>query len=271
MQAFIESSPSGLVNRELRLRGPHQQVTTACSSGSVAIAQAAAWVRGGVCDAAIAGGAERLTRLCYAGFASLMIADSQPCRPFDRTRAGLNLGEGAGFILIERASSAHARKARILGWLLGDGNSCDAFNLAQPNPQGDGLRRAIAESLRLSGIAADDLGFINAHGTGTLDNDRVEARAFGSMLPGVPFFSTKALTGHTLGAAGGIEAVLTLICLEAGQVPASAGYSEPCPDCGCSPTSTPQPIRKPYAMSTSVGYGGSNVALVFAASGTGVA
>ena len=262
---YAKDSPACFVGREFSLQGPCQVITTACTSGSVAIAQGAAWVRSGTCDTALVGGAERLTRICYNGFAALMLADPQPCRPFDRTRAGLNLGEGAGVLLLERAATARARGAEILGWLLGDGNASDAYNLARPHPDGAGLTQAITTALQTSALEAADLSFINANGTGTLDNDLVEARVFSRMLAQVPFLSTKGLTGHTLGAAGGIEAVLTVLCLAQRHVPASCGFSTICPDCSHAPLTSAQTLTRNYAMSTSVGYGGSNTALIFAA------
>jgi len=264
LNRYVRGWPAVQVHRALSLDGPYQMVTTACSSGAVAIAQGAAWVRDGVCDAVLAGGAEGLTRICYDGFASLMLADKQRCKPFDRHRAGLNLGEGAGFLLLEHPDSARNRDAVILGWLLGDGIASDAYNLAKPKPDGTALRRAIFGSMERSGVKSEEIGFINAHGTGTADNDAVEARTFLEVLPGVPFVSTKAMTGHTLGAAGGIEALLTVISLMERRVPASMGFNDRCPECGCSPLSRSMTLVKSIAMSTSVGYGGSNCALIFA-------
>ena len=262
ISAFLRSNPSSVIRRELGLSGPCQTVTNACSSGTVAIGEAAGWIRSGVCDLALAGGADGLCRTVYNGFISLLITDDEPVRPFDKTRKGLNLGEGAGVVVLESRASLEARGGEAKGHLLGYGNACDAYHISAPHPEGTGLRRAITDALLQAGIQPSDLAFINAHGTGTLENDRVEGRLYPALLPGVPFLSTKGLTGHTLGAAGAIEAVLTLECLRAGRLPASLGCEEPDPEFPGVPTREAASLASHLALSTSLAFGGNNAAVV---------
>lgn len=262
VRLFLNADPAAIVARAYGLAGPHQTVTNACTSGTVAIGQAAGWIRSGLCDVAIAGGVEKLTRLSYDGFAGLRIADENPCRPFDRERHGLNLGEGAGILVLESVPSLQARGIGTRGQVLGYGNASDAYHLSAPKPDGDGLRRAIADALATAGKPVQAVAFINAHGTGTADNDRVEGCVFADILPGIPYGSTKGYTGHTLGAAGGIEAALTLACLERQRIPASAGFAESDPDFDSDPVRTATAISGDCALSTSVAYGGNNAALL---------
>ncbi len=261
---FIRSDPADRLRTMLSAQGPTMTVTTACTSGAQAIIQAADWIRQGVCDIVLAGGTEKISRMTYSGFISLRITDAEACRPFDKNRRGLNLGEGAGVVVLENGDSLKERSGQPLAWLAGSGNGCDAWHLSRPIASGRGLRRAIEEALRESGLTASEIAFVNAHGTATPDNDLVEGRLLASMLPGVPFYSSKAYTGHTLGAAGGIEAVLTIDGLLRQTIPGTAGYSDKDPEIGCEPTR--RPLNCPAAgaaLSTSVAYGGNNTALLF--------
>jgi len=264
---FLNADPGAIVSRAYALEGTHQTVTNACTSGTVAIGQAAGWIQSGLCDVVIAGGVEKLTRLSYDGFASLRIADENPCRPFDRERRGLNLGEGAGVLVLESLPSAQSRGIGMRGYVLGYGNASDAYHLSAPRPDGAGLRRAIDDALVTAGKAADAVAFINAHGTGTADNDRVEGSVFADVLPGVPYGSTKGYTGHTLGAAGGIEAAITLACLERQAIPASAGFETSDPEFASDPVRTATAICGNCALSTSVAYGGNNAVLLLGRTG----
>ncbi len=261
---FLHANPAGRLAHDIGIDGPYQTVTSACTSGAVAVAQGAAWIRAGVCDAVLAGGAEKLGRISYDGFAALRLADPAPCRPFDRARAGLNLGEGAAILVLEHEEQARRRGAHIRAILAGDGNAADAWHMAQPHPDGRGLRRAIAQALAAAGVSRAEIAFINAHGTGTIENDRVEGRIFAVDFPTTPFHSVKGATGHTLGAAGAIEAALTVACLELGRIPASVGFADADPEIGAAPVCEATSVTGPVALSTSVGYGGSNTALVFA-------
>lgn len=260
---YLRANPATMVAQAFGLTGPCQTITNACSSGSVAIGHAAGWVRTGVCDVAIAGGADMLCNVIHAGFLSLLITDPDPCQPFDRNRRGLNLGEGSGVVVLESPRCAQERGAPIQAELCGYGDASDAYHISTPEPTGRGLRRAIDRALAEADLRVQDIDFINAHGTGTPENDRVEGRLFAEMFPGVPFGSTKGLTGHTLGAAGGIEAVITIVCLQKKCIPASVGFQEPDPDFPGRPVVENTPVAGRYGLSDSIAFGGNNVALIF--------
>ena len=260
---YLAANPASMVACAFDLTGPCQTITNACSSGAVAIANAASWIKAGFCDVAIAGGADMLCNVISAGFLSLLITDSQPCRPFDKNRKGLNLGEGAGVIVLESEQSIRNRKGKIISRLCGYGNAADAFHISAPEPSGRGLRRAIDEALSEAGLRPSDIDFINAHGTGTPENDRCEGKLFAEMFPNVPFGSTKCFTGHTLGAAGGIEAVITIVCLQQKQIPANSGYEDSDPDFISRPVLKNTSIKGRYGLSDSVAFGGNNAVLIF--------
>lgn len=260
---FLSSNPADCLAREYKVDGPVQTIVNTCSSGTDAIGVASSWIDQGICDIVLAGGADELSKVSYNGFASLMIMDTQPLRPFDRTRAGLNLGEGAGLVVLESASLAKERGRRILGGVLGYGSSCDGHHLVSPHPRGLGLKRAVEQALGLSRVGKGQISFVNAHGTGTRDNDRVESLVLAELFSGVPFFSTKGCTGHTLGAAGAIEAVYTIACLNKGKIPPSAGFSIPAEDTPSSPVSRATAVEGDIAISQSLAFGGNNAVLVF--------
>lgn len=263
IRCYLRSNPASMVARALGLTGPCQSIANACSSGSVAIGHAAAWIKAGICDAAVAGGADMLCNVIHAGFHSLLITDSEPCRPFDRHRQGLNLGEGAGVVVLESELSLQKRGGTLQARLCGYGNANDAYHISAPEPTGRGLKRAIDLALAEAELGYCDIDFINAHGTGTLENDRVEGRLFPELFPGVPFGSTKGFTGHTLGAAGGIEAVITIVCLQRKRVVANIGFEEPDPEFPGRPVVEDTATRGRYGLSDSVAFGGNNAALVF--------
>ena len=266
---YLRSNPAAVIAEALTARGaapgPVQCVCNACSSGADAIGVGASWIRAGLCDLAIAGGADELCRVTYNGFVSLMIHSQEPCRPFDAQRAGLNLGEGAAVLVLERDDARRGRGAESFGRVLGCGMSCDAHHLTAPHPEGRGLRQALAQALEQAGLESGDVAFVNAHGTGTKDNDRVESVVLADALPHTPFFSTKARTGHTLGAAGAIEAVLTLGCLRQGRIPASAGYAVADGALPARPVMETRPVRGKAALSFSLAFGGSNAVLALGA------
>ncbi len=263
IERFLRSNPAAVIRRAFDLSGPCQTVVNACSSGTDAVGIGRSWIRGGVCDAVLAGGADELCRVTYNGFISLMITSEVPCMPFDRDRRGLNLGEGAAMLLLEPEDAVRARGGRVRARVLGFGMACDAHHVTAPHPEGVGLRRAIGVALRMSAAERGEIAFVNAHGTGTPDNDRVESRALSDLLPGIPFLSTKGYTGHTLGAAGAIEAAFTIACLEEGRIPASAGFSVPDPDLPAHPVAAATAVRGRLALSQSLAFGGNNSVLVF--------
>ena len=268
MERILRSNPAAAIAREFGLNGPCQTVVNACASGTDAVGLAASWIRGGLCDIAIAGGADELGRITYNGFISLMITDDSPVKPFDRERKGLNLGEGAAALILESEELRARRGKEPRSYLLGYGSACDAHHLTAPRPDGEGLRSAIAEALSCCDTPAEAISFVNAHGTGTPDNDRVESRVLADVLPGVPFLSTKGYTGHTLGAAGAIEAVFTVACLERGMVPGNAGFTTPDPDLGGTPVEECTRIDGAVALSESLAFGGNNSVIVLGKRGT---
>ncbi len=262
IERYLRSNPAAAVARHFKLDGPCQVVVNACSSGTDAIGIGAAWVRAGLCDIALVGGADELCRTTYNGFSSLMITANEPCRPFDANRKGLNLGEGAGMLVLESESSLAKRGKIQRGFVLGYGSATDAYHLTAPHPDGVGLRRAVGEALSMGNVKASELAFINAHGTGTPDNDRVESRVLADLFPQIPFVSTKCYTGHTLGAAGAIEAALSLACLEQGKIPANIGFNDQDPELPTCPSSQIVSFCGRFALSESLAFGGNNAAVL---------
>lgn len=261
---YLRSNPAQAVALALDLNGPVQTVVNACASGSDAVGIGAGWIRSGLCDMVIAGGTDELCKVTYNGFISLMITDPEPCRPFDADRKGLNLGEGASALVLEpHAGDRSLLRERVRAGIIGYGSACDAYHLTAPRPDGKGLCSALETALAQGGTDLADLGFVNAHGTGTRENDRMEMTVFQKVLPGVPFFSTKGYTGHTLGAAGALEAAFTIASLNMGKIPGSRGFSTPDPDFNVTPTPRAKSINASTAISQSVAFGGNNVVLVF--------
>jgi len=259
---FLRSNPADLIAREFGLSGPCQTVVNACSSGTDAVGIGASWIESGLCDAVIAGGTDELCHVTYNGFVSLLITDDSPCRPFDRDRKGLNLGEGAAMLILESEHLCRQRRKTPRARFLGYASASDGHHLTAPHPEGEGLKRALLEALRFARREPRDIAFVNAHGTATFDNDKVEGKVLREVLPGVPFFSTKGYTGHTLGAAGAIEAAFTVACLERGLVPGSAGFENPDPQIDLSPVTAVTRIAGQTAVSQSLAFGGSNGVLV---------
>jgi 3-oxoacyl-[acyl-carrier-protein] synthase II len=260
--SFVMSNPAHLIAREFDLTGPCQTVVNACSSGTDAVGIGASWIQSGLCDMVIAGGADELCHVTYNGFISLMITDDTPCKPFDRDRKGLNLGEGAAMLILERENACRKRRKLPRARFLGYASSSDAYHLTAPHPQGEGLKRALLAALRFSHRSASDIAFVNAHGTATPDNDRIEGKVLQETLPGVPFFSTKGYTGHTLGAAGAIEAAFTVACLERGMMPGNAGFRNLDPGVAVAPATTTTAFAGSAAVSQSLAFGGCNGVLV---------
>lgn len=257
---FLSGNLADFVARRYGLHGPRSVVVNACSSGADAIGTALGWLRRGLCDIVIAGGADELNRVPLAGFNSLGIMSECANRPFDRDRDGLNLGEGAGVLILE-SESRRFENARL--FLAGYGAACDSHHLTAPDPEGLGLKIAIREALEQAEVAPGDIAFVNAHGTSTPDNDRVEGRVLADVFgTETPFCSTKSRTGHTLGAAGGLEAVFTGLGLICGWIPATLGFVTPDPEILVAPTAQSTPVQGTAALSTSLAFGGNNSALV---------
>ncbi|MBJ6979071.1 MULTISPECIES: beta-ketoacyl-[acyl-carrier-protein] synthase family protein [unclassified Luteimonas] len=241
------------------LRGPCVTVATACSSSAKVFAQAARLVQAGLVDAALVGGVDTLCGSVLFGFNSLGLVSAQPCRPFDRDRDGLSLGEAGGFALLERATDGDGGLQ-----LCGYGESSDAHHMSAPHPEGLGATLAMRDALARAGIAPADVGYLNLHGTSTPANDAVEGAAVAALFPAtLHASSTKGWTGHTLGAAGIVESVFALIALEHGLLPGILHSETPDPACGPQIRFDNADADIRYAMNNSFGFGGNNASLVF--------
>ncbi|ARF58934.1 beta-ketoacyl-[acyl-carrier-protein] synthase family protein [Streptomyces gilvosporeus] len=267
----VINSAASSVCTDLGVHGPSFGVGTACSSGAVAVGTAHQLLRAGVCDIAIAGGAEStVARLLVASACQMKAVStrrdepSAACRPFDVERDGFVVGEGAGLLVLERPEHARARGATVRAQVSGYGASSDAYAAVAPDPDGSGIERALRTALADAEVAAGDVGYVNAHGTSTVVNDLIEAimleRVLGDHLL---VSSTKAMTGHTLGAAGGIETALTVLALEHQLVPPTANLEVPDPRIPLDLVrQEARPARFDCAVKTSLGFGGHNAALV---------
>ena len=242
------------------LEGMAMAISTACSSSAKVFAAAARQIELGMIDAAIVGGVDTLCLTTLYGFASLQLTSPQPCRPYDVARDGISIGEGAGFALLERA--ADAAPGSVL--LLGAGESSDAYHMSSPHPQGLGAKLAMEAALRSAGLASADIDYINLHGTATPANDAAEGTAVAALFGDrVPCSSTKGATGHTLGAAGAIEAVICALALSDGLLPGSPGTVTPDPAIPVQYLLDSRSGSVRRVLSNSFGFGGSNCSLVF--------
>jgi 3-oxoacyl-[acyl-carrier-protein] synthase II len=254
----------------LDCRGPRATLVTACSSSANSIGVAADWIQDGRADAVVAGGTDAHCKMTYAGFNALQALDPDSCRPFDRRRAGLSLGEGAAMFVLEEEERARKRGAEILAVFAGYGTSADAHHMTAPDPQGRGAVAAMRRALAEANLASDDVDYVNAHGTGTPTNDPIETRAvktvFGDHARRLAVSSTKSLVGHCLGAAGAIEILATVLALRHGFVPPTVNLEEPDPECDLD--YVPREARDKRlraALSNSYGFGGNNTSVVLRA------
>jgi len=247
----------------LNVRGPVLTLSTACSSAAVAMSVAQALLRAGLARRVLAGGADALCRLTFHGFRTLQLLAPEGCTPLDTNRAGMTVGEGAGFLVLEPTPD----KRPILALLSGTGLSCDAYHASSPHPEGAGAAQAMRRALEDAGIEPSAIDYVNLHGTGTVDNDAAEAKAirqvFGLTLPALS--STKGLTGHPLAAAGAIEAVISVVAMTEGLMPANTGLDIVDPRLGLSPVLAPTRARINAVLSNSFGFGGNNACLVLSA------
>jgi 3-oxoacyl-[acyl-carrier-protein] synthase II len=263
------SGPSDAVARFCGLEGGVISNATACASAGAAIGLAADYLRTGYAQAAVAGGSDALCRLTYSGFNVLQAVDSRPCAPFSASRQGITLGEGAAYLVLEPLDAAVARGAEVLAELRGFGASCDAHHPTAPLEDGRGAASAMQGALEEAGARPDEVQYINAHGTGTTLNDSAETRAILSTFgTAVPASSTKSYFGHTLGAAGALEAVITVMALRHQLAPPTLRLEQPAEDCTLDYIPhTPRPMEMQQALSNTFGFGGSNVSLLFSAAG----
>ncbi len=241
-------------------------ISTACSSSSNSLILGARMIKQGIVQRAICGGGDALSRFTLNGFYSLKNVDKKPCQPFDQNRGGLNLGEAAGYCLLESESSAKARGANIIAVLSGYANTNDAYHPTAPSPTGEGASRTMQQALDMAALAPEDIGYINAHGTATQNNDLSEGlaiqRVFGTNAP--YFSSTKPFTGHTLAAAGVIEAIFGMWAMEEQMILPNLNFETRMEELGIQPVSSLMehtPIN--HVLSNSFGFGGSNVSLIF--------
>ncbi len=261
------STPTDALAHAFGCAGPRLTVSTACSSSANALGIAADWIRGGRAETVLCGGTDSLCVMTFSGFNSLQALDRVPCRPFDRERAGLTLGEGAAMFVCESWEHAIGRGAPILAELVSYGVSADAHHVTQPRPDAAGAMMAMRRALAEGGVRADEVDYINAHGTGTPLNDVAETRAIkavlGARAHAVPVSSTKSMVGHCLGAAGAIEALASVLALRGQFVPPTATLVHPDPECDLDYVpGHSRPAALHTVLSNSYGFGGNNTSLV---------
>jgi len=273
--ALISNMCGGLVAIELGARGPNFGVVSACSTATHAIGESLRMIRRGEADIMVCGGAEAaITPLAYAGFCSMKAMSTnneQPqkaSRPFDLNRDGFIMGEGSAILVIESLEHAQARGAHIYCELAGYAATCDAYHITSPDPDGKGLSQSMIKSLQDASLAPHQIDYINAHGTSTPYNDKFETiaikKVFGDHARKVHISSTKSMTGHLLGAAGSIEAVISVKAIETGEIPPTINYETPDPDCDLDYTPNVKRSAKVDAVLTdNLGFGGHNASLVF--------
>jgi nodulation protein E len=263
----MENAAASRISLEMGIVGPTYTVSTACSSSNHAIGQAFWMVRGGAVRMAIAGGSEAVFSLGFLkAWEAMRVVSPDTCRPFSKDRRGLILGEGGAMLVLEPLESAEGRGARIYGEIVGFGMSSDAFHITQPAPEG--AARAMRAALLDGGIRGEEIGYINAHGTATQANDATETAAihkvFGPHVGRLAVSSTKSMHGHTLGAAGALEGVATVLALRHGVLPPTANFNEPDPACDLDVVPNhARPAQVEYALSNSFAFGGLNAVLAF--------
>lgn len=267
LEDYLACSQIAHISSIFDLAGETIIINNACASGVNAIGLAFRRITGGREEIAISGGYDVMSEFTYAGFNSLQLLTNGKCRPFDKNRSGLILGEGAGVLVLEEMGHAQRRGAKILSEVIGFGQSTDAYHITKPDPEARGAAMAIEMAMQTSGVKASDIDYVNAHGTGTRANDLMEARAIvramGDYGKKVPISSTKPITGHLLGAAGAVEAIISLICIEKKILPVTLNCEEIDPDCELNVIIQEQKTKKlKTVLSTSFGFGGSNGAII---------
>ena len=266
LRSMLPANQTDALACHLRIGGLRESPVLACSSSAAAIATIADLIEAGVVDVGLAGGVDTLTRLCFMGFNALKLLDPQPCRPFARDRRGMSLGEGAAVLVLESQLHAVARGVPVRAVVAGCGITSDAFHPTAPPVDAEGAVRAMREALARAHVSPSAITYVNPHGTGTVQNDRAEAVALEQVFGagGVLVSSTKSLIGHTMGAAGALEAVATILSFETGILPPTAHLEEldPAIPFDCIPKMA-RPCAVDWAMSNSFGFGGQNVSLIF--------
>jgi 3-oxoacyl-[acyl-carrier-protein] synthase II len=265
--SLLPGAAARAVAEQLGCEGRVATMLTACAAGSQALILASRWIATGRADVMLVGGSEVLTQTQYTHFHNLRALARDFCRPFDRHRRGLVLGEGAAFVVLESGRHARRRGATIRARVLGAGESCDAYHMTAPEPTGSGARRAIDAALADAGLCPDDVGYVSAHGTGTILNDRVEAQVLRQRFGGrVPASSIKAMIGHCMGATSAIESIVCVLALRDQVVPPTIHHETPDPDCpiDCVPNQA-RAVRLRVALNLAFSFGGNNCAVAFGA------
>jgi 3-oxoacyl-[acyl-carrier-protein] synthase II len=266
--SYSLATTTDLIAIESGLKGPRTTTATVCSSSSVSLGVAYEMIQMGLADVMVSGGSDSLCEVSFSGFSSLKLVDPESCKPFDKRRQGLVIGEGAGLLILEELGHAIERNAPIHSELLGYGICADAYHLTSPEPNGEGVERVIRIALAHAGISPEEVDTINAHGTATPVNDISETRGikrlFGERAKEIPISGIKSMVGHCLGSAGGIEAVATVLTLKHGIIPPTIHYEVPDPLCDLNYTPN-QSMKKNVniAISNSFAFGGNNACLVF--------
>ena len=258
------SGPLAWLASRLGSADPGVNISSACASSTIAVARAAAMIASGRADAVVVVCMDLVSEFVFSGFSSLQALDPAGCRPFDRNRNGLSLGEGGAALLMMSAETARGKGIRGIGSVVGWGAANDATHVTAPARDGCGLIQAVRRAMAKASIGPDDISAINAHGTGTVYNDEMEVTAFQEVFGSrrIPLNSIKGAIGHTLGAAGGIEVAVGLRSLADHTLPPTAGFREPMERCGFPVSPLPQPIGGRYLLSTNSGFGGINAALI---------
>ena len=264
------NTPVDVVADAFGFEGPRACVVAACSSSTIAIGRGVEAIRSGRADAVVAGGTDALSRLTYSGFNLLRLMDAAPCRPFDRSRAGMNIGEGAGMLVLEDLNRARRRGAAIYAELAGHSLACEAFHPTAPEPEGKPVAAVVALALEDAGIDAGEVQHINAHGTATPQNDTAESRGFrrvfGDRVARIPVTSIKSMIGHCLGAAGAVEAAALALTVARGAIPPTINHGETDVECAVDVVANHAREGKiRCAVSTSLGFGGNDSAIVMRA------
>lgn len=264
---FFSSTPVDVVGERFGFNGQRQCVVAACSSSTIAIGHGAEAIRQGEIDAALVGGSDVLCRLTFSGFNALRLVDPDTCRPFDAARGGMTIGEAAAILVIEDLERAKKRGAHVYAELVGWSAACEAFHPTSPEPEGVAVAATIRSALDAARVPADAIDHVNAHGTGTLHNDRAEARAFhrvfGERAREIPVNSIKSMVGHCLGAAGAIEAMTLALTISRGIIPPTINHRDTDPECRLDVV--PNDAREANVtcgLSTSLAFGGNDSALV---------
>lgn len=254
-------APGLFVAARLGLTGPCMTINTACSSSAKVFATAARWLNANIVDAVLVGGADTLCLSVLYGFHSLQLVSEKKCQPFDAERDGINLGEAAGFAILMRENDAKKHSGIQLS---GYGESSDAHHMSHPHPEGSGARLAIEQALKQSGLDPSDIDYINLHGTASQANDHIEGNLVGELFPSTtPMSSTKGWTGHTLGAAGIIEAIFAMDSLLTGEIPGNLNLNNTDPEIKITLSGKNSKANLQHVMSNSFGFGGNNACLIF--------